>query len=340
MVMPPSAPILIDGLQFCRWTRETFEQMRVAGMSAIHATIGYHGAFHDAVRSLIDWNTLFRDHADLILHGRGVDDIRRARESARTAVFLGLQTPMPIEDDLGLVEVLHSLGVRFLQLTYNNQSLLGSGWMEETDSGLTRMGREVVFEMNRLGFIIDMSHAGERTVLETIAASRRPIAISHANPTWWCATRRNVSRSVLSALAASGGMLGLSLYPHHMRDGSETTLIAFCTMAAMLATEIGVENIGIGSDLCQDQPDSMVQWMRAGRWLRPNSALSHVSFPPQPEWFRDNRDFPRLANGLADAGFTQHDIGLVLGGNWHRFMQDALVPAPPSAGQHGEPKGR
>jgi hypothetical protein len=81
---------------------------------------------------------------------------------------------MAIEDDLGLVEILYGLGLRFMQLTYNNQSLLGSGWMEREDSGVTRMGREAIAEMNRVGMAIDLSHAGERTALEAIDLSKRP----------------------------------------------------------------------------------------------------------------------------------------------------------------------
>ena len=235
-----------------------------------------------------------------------------------------MQNPLPIEDDLGLVEVLHALGIRFLQLTYNNQSLLGSGWQEPHDGGLTRMGRAVVGEMNRVGMAIDLSHAGERTVLDAIAASTRPVTISHANPDWWKPTGRNVSRKVVAALAESGGMLGLSLYPHHLKDGSETTLDSFCAMAAEVAGLIGVERLGIGSDLCQDQPDSVVRWMREGRWMRPDPAP--VVFPAQPSWFRDSRDFPNLATGLVRAGFSEVEAGAILGENWYRFMEMAFRP--------------
>ncbi|TIV06141.1 MAG: membrane dipeptidase, partial [Mesorhizobium sp.] len=130
-----------------------------------------------------------------------------ARASNRTAIFLGLQNPMPMEDDIGLIEMLFDLGIRFMQLTYNNQSLLGCGWMEKEDSGVTRMGREAIAEMNRLGMIIDLSHAGERTALEAIALSERPVVISHANPRWLRDSNRNVSKHVLQALREREGLL-------------------------------------------------------------------------------------------------------------------------------------
>ncbi len=299
--------------------------MRAAGMAAVHVTVSYHENFRKTVEHLVDWNWRLRENEDLLLFGRDATDIDRARASGRTAIFLGLQTPMPIEDDLGLVEVLHSLGIRFMQITYNNQSLLGSGWMEAQDGGLTRMGREVIGEMNRLGMVVDLSHAGERTTLEAIEVSTRPVAITHANPSWWRSTPRNKSRTVLKALAATRGMLGLSIYPHHLEDGSATSLERFCAMAADAASFLGVDNLGIGSDLCQGHPDAMVRWMREGRWTRPAKEGEAVRFPDQPAWFSSNRDFPRLAAGLHRAGFAPSDVDKILGGNWYRFMREAFA---------------
>ena len=157
------------------------------------------------------------------------------------------------------------LGARFMQLTYNNQSLLATGCYEAEDTGITRMGRAVIAEMNRVGLVVDMSHSGERSTLEAIEVSSRPIAITHANPSFWHPARRNKSDDVLKALAESGGMLGFSLYPHHLKDGSQCTLQSFCEMIARTAEMMGINHIGIGSDLCQDQPDSVVEWMRVGR---------------------------------------------------------------------------
>jgi microsomal dipeptidase-like Zn-dependent dipeptidase len=312
------SPLRIDGLQYGAWSRQIFEEMRAGGLSAVHATVSYHENFRQTVRHLVDWRQRFRDHADLILFARDGADLARARESGRTAIFLGLQTPMPIEDDIGLIEMLFDLGVRFQQITYNNQSLLGCGWMEQEDSGVTRMGREAIVEMNRLGMVIDLSHAGERTALETIELSRRPVVVSHANPRWRRDTARNVSKRVMLALAQSGGLLGLSLYPAHLPEGSATTLRQFAEMAAEAAEIVGVERLGIGSDLCQGQPDSVVRWMREGRWTRPGDEV--IAFPEQPNWFRSNLDFAGLAEGLAEVGFRDDEIAQVLGGAWADFI--------------------
>lgn len=317
--------VLIDGLQYCNWSREIFRQMRQGGLTAVHATVGYHEGFRETVRHLVDWRTRFRDNEDLILLARDAGDIERAQASNRTAIFLGLQNPMPIEDDIGLIEMLFDLGIRFMQLTYNNQSLLGCGWMEQEDSGITRMGREAIAEMNRLGMIIDLSHAGERTALEAIALSQKPVVISHANPRWLRDSGRNASRSVLEALREKRGLLGLSLYPLHLPNGSETTLDQFGSMAAEAAEIMGAEHLGIGSDLCQDQPDGVVRWMREGRWTR--QIQSTASFPSQPSWFGSNLDFPGLSEGLVAVGFGEAETSLVLGGAWHRFITASLPSA-------------
>jgi len=324
-----SAPCRIDGLQFCNWSRAVFQEMRAAGLAAVHATVAYHEGFRATVDRVVEWNWRFREHADLIMPARDGADIDAALATGRTAIVLGVQNPLPVEDDLGLVRVLHDLGIRFMQITYNNQSLLGCGWME-ADSGLTRMGREVIREMNRAGMAADLSHAGERTTLEAIAASARPVAVTHATPAFWRQGGRQVSDLVLRALAESGGMLGLSLYPLHLAHGSDTTLAAFCDMAARVADIIGVRHLGIGSDLCQGQPDAAVQWMREGKWTRPDPAQPRPAFPPQPAWFRDSLGFDSLARGLRAGGFAAADVDLVLGGNWLRFMRDAFRPGGPA----------
>ena len=198
-------PPLIDGLQYDNWSEGIFRQLREGGVDALHVTIAYHETFRETVANIVAWNRWFERFPDLIFQGFTADDVALAQASGRTAIFFGAQNPSMIEDDIGLVEVLHRLGLRFMQLSYNNQSLLATGCYETEDSGLTRMGRAVIAEMNRVGMAVDMSHSAERSTLEAIEHSSRPIAITHANPTSWHPARRNKSERVLRALAESGG---------------------------------------------------------------------------------------------------------------------------------------
>lgn len=328
--MPDTAEIVVDGMQYSNWSEKIFREMRRGCVDAVHVTIAYHENFREMVANIERWNRWFERFPDLICHGRTAADALRAKAAGRTAIYFGLQNPSPIEDDVGLVEICHTLGIRFMQLSYNNQSLLATGCYETEDRGITRMGRQIIKEMNRVGIVIDMSHSGERSTLEAIDISERPIAITHANPKSWHPALRNKSQDVLRVLAGSGGMLGFSLYPHHLKDGPDCALADFCTMVARNAEVLGVDRIGIGSDLCQDQPDSVVEWMRSGRWTKEidfgEGSATNAGFPPQPPWFRDNAGFANLRNGLRGAGFSPDDTAKVLGRNWLRFFEVSFVP--------------
>ena len=322
--------MLIDGLQYANWSEKIFRQMREGNVDAVHVTISYHENFRETVLNFEQWNRWFEQYPDLIMKGQWASDIDTARKTGRTAIFFGFQNPSPIEDDIGLVEILHTLGARFMQLTYNNQSLLATGCYEAKDSGITRMGRQVIREMNRVGLVVDMSHSADRSTIEAAEISERPIAITHANPHEWSPALRNKKDDVIRAVTANGGMFGFSLYPHHLKDKSDCSVITFCEMIARAADIYGVEHFGLGSDLCQDQPDSVVEWMRVGRWSKEidygEGSAAAPGFPPMPNWFRDNRDFGNIAKGLNDVGMSTDEIAAIMGGNWYRFFANSFGP--------------
>jgi len=175
-----------------------------------------------------------------------------------------------------------------------------------------------------------MSHSADRSTIEAAEISERPIAITHANPQVWAPALRNKSDEVLRAITERGGMLGFSLYPHHLRNKSECSLESFCEMIARAAETYGAERLGIGSDLCQDQPDSVVEWMRVGRWSKEidygEGSASAPGFPAMPDWFQSNRDFGNLENGLRSAGLRPDEVAGIMGGNWHRFFAESFGP--------------
>ena len=218
-----------------------------------------------------------------------------------------------------------------MQLTYNNQSLLATGCYEDEDAGITRMGKQVIKEMNRVGLVVDMSHSADRSTIDAAEYSSRPIAITHANPYQWSPARRNKKDDVIKAVTSNGGMLGFSLYPHHLKDKSDCSVQSFCEMIAQTAEQFGIEHLGIGSDLCQDQPDSVVEWMRVGRWTKEidygEGSADAAGFPPMPPWFKDNRDFGNIASGLKAVGMNTNEIADIMGGNWYRFYSENFVPA-------------
>ena len=280
----------IDNLQYCNWSRKIFEINRSAGLDGVHVTIVYHEDYDELMIEIKKWETLFKENSDLIFPGK-----------------------------------VHLLGCRFMQLTYNNQSLLATGCYESVDSGVTNFGREVIREMNRVGLVVDMSHSAEKSTFDAIELSEKPIAITHANPTFWHAAKRNKSSDLLKTLSDSGGMLGLSLYPHHLKNNSNCTLESFCEMTARTAEIMDVTKIGIGSDLCLDHPDTIVEWMRNGSWSKTKNygegSKNKPGFPKQPDWFLDARGFSNIEKGLKNIGFSDAETHGILGNNWYNFYK-------------------
>ena len=315
----------IDNLQYCNWSKKIFKINNEAKLDAVHVTIAYHEDFNEVKKNIEVWNKHFESNKDLIFLGKTFKDIEKAHQEKKTAIFFGFQNCSPIEDDIGLVEKVYDLGARFMQLTYNNQSLLATGCYEKNDSGVTRMGKEVIKEMNSLGLVVDMSHSAEKSTFDAIELSSKPIAITHANPSFWFGAKRNKSNELLKALADSKGMLGLSLYPHHLKDTSNCTLESFCEMAAKTAELMGVKQVGIGSDLCIGHPDSVVEWMRNGSWTKTKDygegSSKNPNFPKQPKWFEDARGFKNLEQGLKKVGFQETEVNDILGNNWYNFYR-------------------
>ena len=316
----------IDNLQYCNWSRQIFEINREAKLDAVHVTIVYHEDYDELVLEIKKWEKIFEENSDIILSGKNFKDIDKAQRENKTAIFFGFQNCSPIEDDIDLVEKVHELGCRFMQLTYNNQSLLATGCYEKIDSGVTNFGRETIKEMNRVGIVVDMSHSADKSTFDAIEISEKPIAITHANPSFWHPAKRNKSNDLLKTLSQSGGMLGLSLYPHHLKNNTDCTLQSFCEMTARTAEIMNIKSIGIGSDLCLDQPDSVVEWMRNGTWSKSKNygegSKNRPGFPKQPGWFKDARGFENLEKGLMKIGFSEDETNGILGNNWFNFYKN------------------
>lgn len=323
--------VVIDGLQYSNWDREIFQQMRAGGLDAVHVTLAYWEDTRELLHNIGRWNRHFEAHADLIAPVETADDIRAAKRDDRTGILFGLQNCSPIEDEVDMVAILKRLNVHIMQLSYNNQSLVCAGCYEENDPGISRFGREVIREMNRVGMVIDMSHSAEFSTLEAIRLSERPIVISHANPEFFHPARRNKSDRVLRALAESDGLLGFSCYPFHLKDGSDCTLESFSEMIARTVDLMGIDRLGIGTDLCQGQPQSVLEWMRNGRWSKVpdygEGSATNAAWPAPLAWLNNSADFQNIARGLSDRGFDQTEVGKIMGGNWLRFLDHALRPA-------------
>lgn len=322
--------IVIDGLQYCNWDREYFQTLKASGITAVHATLAYHENARETLTRFAEWNRLFEQYSDLIMPVLSMADVETAKAEGKVGIFFGAQNCSPIDDEIGLIEVMRRQGLLIMQLTYNNQSLLATGCYEQNDSGITRFGKQAIEEMNRVGMIIDMSHSAERSTLEAIDLSSRPICISHANPTFAYQALRNKSDQVIKALAKRGGLLGFSLYPFHLPNGSQCSLNDFCQMVARTADMVGVEHLGIGSDLCLNQPQAVLEWMRNGRWSKAmdygEGSASNAGWPDALPWFCGSSGMENIYNGLVNLGFNESEAGKIMGENWFNFLKQGLEP--------------
>jgi membrane dipeptidase len=313
----------IDALQCSRWDRELLQELRDGDVGCIVVTAAFWENARETLGKLGRWLELVREHADLVALAATAEEIEAVARSGRTALVLGFQNTSPMEDDLALVEVFGRLGVRVVQLTYNNQNAVGGSCYEAADSGLARFGRELVAELNRCGMLVDLSHVGERTSLDAIAASAQPVAVTHAVPASFHPHPRNKSDELLRALADRGGMLGCAIYPP-LIGGSDVTLERWTEMVAWTVELMGIDHVGIGTDLTRRCTEADLRWMREGRWTRtpdygagtPGSS----SLPVWPSWFATPAHFPALEEGLRARGFASGEVDQILGGNWLRLF--------------------
>ncbi|KAA0977083.1 membrane dipeptidase [Paeniglutamicibacter gangotriensis] len=312
---------IVDGLQISNWDRTTLEELRSGGISGVNATCAVWEGPADTLKAIGDWYQLAAKNPDLVTLATSSEQIRQAKLDGRIAVLLGFQNTSPFGDDFRMVEVFHQLGVKIAQLTYNIQNLVGGACYEPEDSGLTRFGRTIVSEMNRVGMLIDLSHVGNRTSLDAVEASVAPVAITHSNPTWFVENPRNKPDEVIRAVTDKGGVLGCCLYPLVI-GGQKTTLDQFCQMIARLVDELGPDKVGLGSDCTRNWDNEFVGWLRNGRW-QPEGE-HQATWPEWPDWFVGPQDFPRLTDGLDKVGLDETTIRGVLGENWLRLFDDVF----------------
>ena len=320
--------LVIDAAQEEVWGRQVFEQWHTGGLACVVASFLAWENARQALDLLAEWPRLFRTCADLVTPAVSASDIRAAKNAGKVAVLFEFQNTSPLEENLDFVGLFNELGIKIMQLTYNNQNAAGSGCYETSDGGLTRWGRELVREMNTVGVLVDLSHVGERTSLEAIDFSRRPVSMTHANPSSFTGKtalwQRTKSDATLKALAARGGVVGLAAYPNMLKGGRDATLEEFSEMVAYTADLVGIDHVGIGSDLHWSVSVEHLQWVRSGRWTRDVPHIEPNSW--DLDWLKSSEDFPHLFDALRARGCSVEEIGAVMGGNWLRLYEESFDP--------------
>jgi membrane dipeptidase len=305
--------LTLDWPRLYAWQREpqTFggealERLRASGIGVFHPAVDpsaadAHGA---ALRWMTGWNRLVAGNPRTLLRIDGAEDLRRVKAEDRIGLLLGFQNSSHFRD-ADDVEMFHAMGQRVSQLTYNERNRLGSGCTDPDAGGLSRFGLAVVAAMNRTGMAIDISHCGERTSLDALAASAKPVLITHSNCRALVRHPRCKSDAVIRAMAAQGGVIGISVLPMMLSSGRPATLDDVLDQFDHVAQLVGVEHVGLGSDTDVDAIDPRTHRTRSGYAVR---GLRHAY-----------RVF-ELTDGLLRRGYGPAEIAGILGGNFQRAL--------------------
>jgi membrane dipeptidase len=312
--------MVFDGLNVSDWTPEVFEDMRRGGVTAANCTCSVWEDFRDTMRNIARWKTWFRDHSDLLTQVYHTTDIARAKREGKTGIVLGFQNISAFEDQVGYVQLFKELGVGIAQLAYNTQNYVGSGCYESQDSGLSDFGREIVAEMNRVGMLCDLSHVGAVTSQDTILASTKPVCYSHCLPAGLKAHPRNKSDEALRFIADKGGFIGVTMFPPFLAKGVKSTVDDYIAAIDYVVNLAGEENVGIGTDFTQGQPDEFFEWITHDK----GNARELTQFGEiiNPQGIRTIGEFPNITAAMERAGWSEPRIRKIMGENWVRLLTE------------------
>ena len=319
--------IVIDGLNVSNWDSEdVFTSLRAGNLTAISATVATWDNFQQTMDQIGPWLRRFRERDD-VLQVKNTQDILAAKKAGKTGIILSFQNASPIENDLDRLGIFHALGVRVIQLTYHERNLLGNGCFERRDEGLSNFGLDAVREMNQLGILIDLSHVGDRTTLEAIEASEKPVAITHANARAYHDHPRNKQDEALKLLAEKGGVIGACSFCPFLPTGFDSTVEDYVNAIDDMVERIGIDHVAIGTDTTQDQPLSFWHYISAQQGTKypstfTNTAWRYEELSFQPKGMEKPDEFPNLATALMDRGYNTADLLKILGGNWLRLFRD------------------
>ena len=277
-------------------------KMRQGGIDVAFFAVDVTRAWKNHLAYALDafgwFDTSVTTHADAICIVRKTADIHDAKANGKLAAILAIENSEAVERSLNVLRSLYTLGVRSIGLTHNPNTWAAAGNDEgETGGGLTKFGKQLVTEMNRLGMLIDVSHISERGFWDVLHISNAPVIASHSNCKTLCNHLRNLSNEQLKALAANGGVVGITFVPGFIAQDGWTKPPPFAQLLNHFDYAIdiaGIDHVGIGSD-----------------------------FDGGGELLKDATEFPRITEGLSARGYSDEDIQKILGGNHLRVFEAA-----------------
>ncbi len=297
---------------------QRFKESRIDVMNVAVGTVGPNA--YDQVTSFIGhWNGFIAHHTDKLMRVDDAQSIDAAKSAGKIGIIIGLQNSEHFRtpDD---VDLFYQLGQRISLLTYNSRNLIGNGSTERHDEGISDFGISIIERMNKVGMAVDTAHCGDRTTLEAFEISKAPVLITHAN----CRALnpeqpRCKTDEAIRKMAEKDGVMGITGVRNFVSPKEPTTIENVLDHYDHVAKLVGVEHVGVGSDIDLDGYDALPEDYR--KWLHSLYKSSYA--------FREKDDtdgvnhYKRmfdLADGLIRRGYSDANIELILGGNFRRVL--------------------
>ena len=308
--------------------------LRASGETAAHMTVNQVGnqpdVWEKTIANIATLDQVVTDNPDVFIKGVSAKDIRRAKAEGRTALLYGVQDTSLVGTELDRLAVLKGLGVRIVQLTYNLRNLSGDGSLEPANGGLSKLGRATIARIEKERMLLDFSHGGQRTQAEGLAATTRPPVISHTGCRALNDNPRNTWDAEMKACADRGGVVGVYWMPFLVANSKPTAadLVRHMEHARNVC---GEDHVGIGTDGVLNKTVIDDAARAAQKKFYDERAAKGIAAPGEgadifnivAEW-DDNMRFRRLADGLAQAGWSTTQIEKALGGNLLRLYGEAF----------------
>lgn len=311
-----------------------WDEVKGSGVTAVSATMGQVGngpdRFDLVMRDIAETSTYCANHPDRLMIAEKAEDLEFAKQTGRVAMILNLQDSNPLESDLGRVKQLYDAGIRIIQMTYNLRNLAGDGSLEAADAGLSKWGHQVLSTLEEQKILVDLSHGGRRTMLETAKAAKRPLTISHTGCRALVDVPRNADDEVMREVAQKGGVVGFYFMPFLRKPGTgmaqSSDLIAHLDHALKVC---GEDHIGIGTDGGVNPQPLDDKAKEAQKKFYEDRAAKGIAAPGEgPDIFNIVEDYntPRrlekLTFDLSAKGWSDGRIEKLLGANFMRLFRE------------------
>jgi len=322
--------------EYRRWGRDWtgYEGLAVSGVDCFFDNL-MNGTALITSRAGWKWDDIIFDlgmrlsdiaHQDMVIRCESTADIRRAHDSGQIAFVPCQEAATMIENELDRLDILYGFGIRMLGIAYSEGNGLGAGLREASDGGLTQFGKQAVRRMNKLGIAIDVSHSGDKTSLDTIETSDKPIFITHAGARVLWNTNRLKPDDVIKACAAKGGVIGIEAAPHTTltKNHPHHNIESFMEHFEYVANLVGIDHVAFGPDTLFGDHVGLHHAF-AGQ-LSIKSAHGSQTFE-EVEYVKGLENpaecFPNITRWLVKHGYAEADIAKVLGGNILRVLDQA-----------------